>query len=63
MGRLDVCYKPARDSTKEMDERRKSAVENYDNTVSGLYLLYEYDLLNMYNSRMTRLCSERLDLA
>jgi hypothetical protein len=33
MGILDVCYKPASGSTKEMDETRRSCMENYDNTV------------------------------
>lgn len=32
-GPIDVCYKPAKDSTPEMDELRKACVEQYDNTV------------------------------
>lgn len=27
-----VCYKPARDSTEELDKRRRECMENYDNT-------------------------------
>ena len=29
---VDVCYKPARDSTPEQIELRKECVKNYDNT-------------------------------